>query len=106
MEYTCTKELTIRTGINMDTVRLSKLKPHKALSDSLSIHLKRFIDVGILFKPTSKKAMIASKVVIITDVHVINCAPLTPIFLPKNPEAIDPNNGKVTIAKYIICILL
>jgi hypothetical protein len=59
----------------------------------------------MLFKPTSKKATIANKVVTITLVHVINCAPLTPTFLPKNPETIDPNNGKVIIAKYIIYIL-
>src|SRR3954447_10080865 len=102
----CTKELTIRTGINIDTVKLSKWKPHSTLSDSLSIHLKRFIETGMLFKPTSKKATIANKVVTITLVHVINWAPLTPTFLPKNPETIDPNKGKVIIAKYIIYILL
>jgi hypothetical protein len=32
----------------------------------------------------------------------MNCAPETPIFLPKKPEAIDPNSGKMIIAKYII----
>jgi len=74
-------------------------------NDSLSIHLKRFIDTGILFSPTSKKATIASNVVEITHKHVINCAPLTPTFLPKSPATIDPNNGKVIIAKYIIYIL-
>jgi len=46
-----------------------------------------------------------NNVVIITQQHVINCDPLTPIFLPKNPETIDPNNGKTIIAKYIIYIL-
>lgn len=102
----CTNELTINTGINILTVKLSKWKPHKTLSDSLSIHLKRFIETGILFKPTSKKATMANIVVTITLVHVINCAPLTPTFLPKNPETIDPNKGKVIIAKYIIYILL
>src|ERR1700729_2118316 len=60
----------------------------------------------MLFKPTSKKATIASNVVTITHVDVINCAPLTPTFLPKNPDTIDPNKGKVIIAKYIIYILL
>ena len=98
----CTNELTIKTGINIETVKLSKWKPHETLSDSLSIHLKRFIETGILFKPTSIKATIANKVVTITHVHVINCAPLTPTFLPKKPETIDPNNGKVIIARYII----
>src|SRR3984885_751898 len=106
IEYKCTKELTIKTGINIDTVKLSKLKLHNTLSDSLSIHLKRFIDVGILFIPTSKNVIIANIVVIITHVHDINCAPLTPTFLPKKPETIDPNNGKVIIARYIIYILL
>ena len=90
----------------MATVKLSKWKPNKTLSDSLSIHLKRLIDTGILFKPTSKKATIANKVVTITLVHVINCAPLTPTFLPKKPETIDPNKGKMIMAKYIIYILL
>jgi len=56
----------------------------------------------MLLAPTSKKASMANIVVDITDRHVINCAPLTPIFLPKNPEAIDPNKGKTIIAKYII----
>src|SRR5271166_3444877 len=74
--------------------------------DSLSIHLKRSIDTDILFIPTSKKAIMDNNVVVITHRHVINCAPLTPTFLPKNPAAIDPNKGKVIIAKYIICILL
>src|SRR6267154_1171903 len=102
----CTKEETIKTGINIDTVKLSKLKAHNTLRDSLSIHLNRFIDTGMLFKPTSKKATIANKVVTITLVHVINCAPLTPTFLPKKPDTIDPNKGKVIMAKYIIYILL
>src|SRR3981081_1320631 len=106
IEYMCTKELTIKTGINIDTVKLSKLKLHDTFNDSLSIHLKRFIDVGILFIPTSKKVIIANKVVTTTHVHVINCAPLTPTFLPKKPATIDPNNGKVIIARYIIYILL
>ena len=33
---------------------------------------------------------------------VIKCEPLTPIFLPKNPEIIDPSKGKNKIVKYII----
>jgi hypothetical protein len=56
----------------------------------------------MLFNPTSKKTTIAKIVVTITELHVINCAPLTPTFLPKNPETIDPNKGKTIIAKYII----
>jgi hypothetical protein len=90
----------------MDTVKLSKWKPHKTLSDSLSIHLKRLIETAILFKPTSKKVTIVNSVVIIIVTDVIDCAPLTPTFLPKKPETIDPNKGKVIIARYIIYILL
>jgi len=67
--------------------------------------VKRFIDTGMLFKPTSKKARTANKVVTIIDRDVISCAPLTPTFLPKNPETIAPNKGKVIMAKYIIYIL-
>src|SRR6185369_15706413 len=91
---------------NIDTVKLSKFNPHSTLNDSLSIHLNRFIKTVMLFKPTSKKASIANSVVTITLVHVIIWAPLTPTFLPKNPETIDPNKGKMIIAKYIIYILL
>jgi hypothetical protein len=56
----------------------------------------------MLFKPTSKKASIAKMVVVITDEHAIMCDPLTPIFLPKNPEDIEPNKGSIIIIKYII----
>jgi hypothetical protein len=56
----------------------------------------------MLFKPTSKNVMIAKMVVNITQLVVIICAPLTPTFLPKNPETIDPNKGKTIMAKYII----
>ena len=76
------------------------------LNHSLSIHLNKFIVTGILLKPTSAKAKIANIVVIITFEHVIICAPLTPTFLPKKPDTIDPNNGKIIILKYIIYILL
>jgi len=56
----------------------------------------------MLFKPTSKKASVARIVVVITDVHVIKCDPLTPTFLPKKPEIIEPNKGSITMIKYII----
>jgi len=105
IEYICTREETISTGISILTVKLSKWKSHRTSSDSLSIHLKRFIDTGILFRPTSKKAIITNKVVKIIDRDVTNCAPLTPTFLPKNPETIAPNKGKIIMAKYIIYIL-
>lgn len=86
----------------METVKESKWNPHDTLSDSESIHLNSCIDTGMLFKPTSKKAIIAKIVVVITQLHVINWAPLTPTFLPKKPDTIDPNKGKTIIAKYII----
>jgi hypothetical protein len=57
---------------------------------------------GILAKPTSKKHITAINVVIKTDVHVIKCDPVTPIFLPKNPEKIEANKGKNIIIRYII----
>jgi len=68
----CTSEETINTGINIDTVKESKLKLHSTLSDSESTHLKSCKDTEILFKPTSINANVESKVVIITDAHVIH----------------------------------
>src|SRR5205823_14479227 len=82
------------------------LKPHKTLKDSLSIHLKRFIDTSIPFIPTSKNAIILNKVVNITQLVVIICAPVIPTFLPKKPDTIEPNKGKIIKDKYIIYIVL
>jgi hypothetical protein len=65
----CTKEDTIKTGINIDTVKESKLKLQDTSKDSESIHLNKFMCTGMLFKPTSKNAIIAKNVVINTDVH-------------------------------------
>lgn len=101
-----TREETIKTGINIDTVKLSKVKDHNVLSDSLSIHLNIFIVTGASFKPASKKETIANSVVKITDKLVINWAPRTPTFLPKKPATIAPNKGKIIIARYIIYIRL
>ena len=92
----------INTGKSIETVNESKWNPHDTFKDSESIHLNTSIDTGILFSPTSKKATIDNIVVNITAVQVIIWAPVTPIFLPKKPEAIDPNSGKIIIAKYII----
>ncbi len=33
--------------------------------------------------------------------HVIKCAPVKPIFLPRKPAEIEPNKGKIRIDKYI-----
>jgi hypothetical protein len=41
IEYTCTKEDTISTGINIETVKESKLKPQDIFKISASTHLKR-----------------------------------------------------------------
>ena len=73
------------------------------LNHSLSIHLNKLIETGILLNPVSKKANIAKIVVAITLVVVICCAPLTPTFLPKNPATIDPNKGKIIKLKYYNC---
>ena len=105
IEYIWTKELMIKTGINIDTVKLSNSKATVILIHSESIHLNSSIETGILLNPTSKKAIIASIVVTITLKHVMNCAPRTPTFLPKKPETIDPNKGKIITTKYIIYIL-
>jgi hypothetical protein len=86
----------------METVKESKLKLQSTFSDSESIHLKSFTDTGMLFKPTSKKASVAIIVVVITEVHAIICDPLTPIFLPKKPQDIEPSKGNIIIIKYII----
>ena len=64
------------------------------------------MDTGILFRPTSIKATRDSIVVAITQLHVINCAPLTPTFLPKKPDIIEPKSGKIIKDRYIIYILL
>ena len=53
----------------------------------------------MLLKPTSKNAITANIVVTITLKQVISCAPLTPTFLPKKPETINLEKGKVTIKK-------
>ena len=102
----CTKEDTTKTGINIETVSESKLKPHSIFSDSESIHLNKCIETGMSLKPTSIKLLIASNVVAITKVHEIKWDPVTPTFLPKKPETIDAKKGKTIIAKYIIYTLL
>ena len=56
----------------------------------------------MLLSPTSKKVKTANVVVNTTAAHEIIWEPVTPIFLPKKPEAIDPNSGKIIIARYII----
>jgi hypothetical protein len=76
---------------------LRLIKLHNTYSDSTSTHLATFIVTGILLKPTSKKANIAKNVVVITEVHVIICAPVTPTFLPKKTEIIEPNKGRNAI---------
>ena len=59
----------------------------------------------MLLNPTSKKDSIQSIVVAVTQVIVIICDPTVPIFLPKNPEDIEPNRGNIIMAMYIIYIL-
>ena len=105
IEYICTKEDTISTGINIETVKESKLNDQPTFKVSISTHLNKCMVTGILFRPTSKNATTAHNVVNTTHVHVTICEPVTPIFLPKKPEDIDPNNGNTIKVKYIIYIL-
>jgi hypothetical protein len=95
----------INTGINIETVKESKLNAQDTFKYSASIHRNKCIFTGFLFKPTSIKAKMAKIVVVITHVHVIICDPLTPIFLPKKPDIIDPNIGNPIKARYIIYFL-
>jgi hypothetical protein len=69
-------------------------------------HSNKIIETGLLFNPTSKKADIDIRVVIIMLKLLIIRDPYIPDILPKNPEIIDPNNGNNMIDKYIIYILL
>ena len=102
IEYTCTREETINTGINMETVKESKLKLQATFNDSESIHLKFSIYTGLLFIPTSINANIESTIVNSNDVQAIRCDPFIPTFLPKNPDIIEASKGNIIIVKYII----
>jgi hypothetical protein len=90
----CTKLETINTGINIDTVKESKLKLQDIAKDSLSIHLNNEISTGIEFKPTSKKISIDNNVVIHIEIQLRMWVPRTPNFLPSNPGNIELNKGK------------
>ena len=59
-----------------------------------------------LLNPTSKKLIIANIVVVIILKQPKIRLPVTPTFLPKKPDTIDPNKGNIIILKYIIYILL
>ena len=56
----------------------------------------------MLLKPTSKNTTIEIKVVMTTQLQVINCEPFTPIFLPKKPDVKAPKKGKIKIERYIM----
>ena len=92
----------INTGINIETVKESKLKLQDIFNDSESIHLKLSICTGILFIPTSTNAKIESIMVSINDIQAIKCDPFIPIFLPKNPDMIEASKGNIIMVKYII----
>ena len=102
IEYMWTNEETINTGISIETVRESNKNPQDIFKDSESIHLSNLICTGALLRPTSKKHVIAKIVVNITHVHVIIWEPVTPNFLPKKPDKIEPNKGNTIRVKYII----
>jgi hypothetical protein len=67
----CTKLETINTGINIDTVKESKLKLQEIAKDSLSIHLNNETSTGIEFNPTSKKISIDKNVVMHIEIQLI-----------------------------------
>jgi hypothetical protein len=74
IEYMCTKELSIKTGINRDTVKLSKLKLHDTFSGSLSTHLKRFIIISyrcryIIYTYLKKRVIIANMSMRLVEQH-------------------------------------
>ena len=69
------------------------------LSNSESTHLNKSIFTVILCIPTSRKLNMTRIVLINIEKDVIICAPLIPIFLPNNPDIIDPNKGKIIIIK-------
>ena len=102
IEYIWTKEETISTGINIDTVKESKLKLQSIFNDSESTHLKIWTETGKLFIPTSMNDNTEIAVVSTTHEHVIIWDPVTPTFLPKKPETIEPNKGNIITVKYII----
>lgn len=85
----------------METVKESKLNPHEIFKDSESIHLNIFMCTGILDIPTSMKVNREITVVAIMHEHVINCDPVTPTFLPKNPDTMEPKRGRISMLKYI-----
>ena len=62
---------------------------------STSNHLNKCKTTEELFKPTSIKIVIAMNVVITIDKHVIKWEPVIPIFLPKNPDIIEPIIGNI-----------
>jgi hypothetical protein len=101
MEYICTKLDTINTGINIDTVKESKLKLQNKIKDSESIHLNNLSSTGIEFRPTSIKIKIDKRVVREIDIQVIRWVPCTPIFLPSNPGSRELNKGNKINVRYI-----
>ena len=97
----CTNDETTSTGNSIDTVRLSKRKPQLTSIDSESIQLAKQIDTGLPDNPTSQNATIDNKADITSKVHVMMCAPVTPIFRPRKPAEIAPSRGRVKIVRYI-----
>jgi len=94
IEYICTRLETIKTGINIDIVKESKLKLHSIFIDSTSIHLNNLNSTGILLNPTSKNITIANNVVNTIKLHEKIWVPVTPIFLPSKPGIIELIRGK------------
>ena len=71
-----TNEETINTGISIDTVNESKWKPHNIITNNR-----------------------------VVEDEIINFDPLTPSFLPKNPEDIEESKGEILSLKDVILFL-
>jgi hypothetical protein len=82
-------------------VKESKLKLHNTYKISESIHLNILKYTDMEFVPTSKKIIILNSITINIELVDINCAPVLPIFLPKNPAVIELSIGNNINDRYI-----
>ena len=77
--------------------------PHASYQDLKSSEGYRHIPFNTFFNcPASTNENIDRIVVTNTKEQVISWDPVTPTFLPKNPDIIEPSKGNVIIVRYII----
>lgn len=84
----------------MDIVRESKLKLHNTYKISESIHLNILKYTGIELPPVSKNIIILNSIIVNIVLVDISCAPVLPIFLPRNPAVIELIIGKNINERY------